>query len=69
MQGERMLPKNRVVVATLIALIIAIFPAASFAHPMGNFSINHYSGIAIQGDSVDVLYLIDMAEIPTFREM
>lgn len=69
MQGERMLPKNRVVVATLIALIIAIFPAASFAHPMGNFSINHYSGIAIQGDSVDVLYLIDMAEIPTFQEM
>jgi len=75
MQSEKVLPKNSVGVAmrylslTLSALTLALCPAASFAHPMGNFSISHYSGITVQGDSVDVLYLIDMAEIPTFQEM
>jgi nickel/cobalt exporter len=41
----------------------------SFAHPMGNFSINHYSKITVQKDSVEIHYLIDAAEIPTFQEM
>ena len=41
----------------------------TFAHPMGNFSINHYSKITVEKDSVQVHYLIDAAEIPTFQEM
>src|SRR5271155_4500838 len=75
MQSERTLPRHRAGVALrylsliLIALTVVLCPAISFAHPMGNFSISHYSGITIEGDSVDVLYLIDMAEIPTFQEM
>ena len=36
---------------------------------MGNFSVNHYSRITLSQDRVKVLYLIDMAEIPTFQEM
>jgi ABC-type nickel/cobalt efflux system permease component RcnA len=40
-----------------------------FAHPMGNFSINHYSKIKIDQKSIEIRYLIDMAEIPTFQEM
>jgi ABC-type nickel/cobalt efflux system permease component RcnA len=35
---------------------------------MGNFSINHYSKIRIEQKSVEIRYLIDMAEIPTFQE-
>jgi ABC-type nickel/cobalt efflux system permease component RcnA len=42
-------------------------PAAS-AHPLGNFTINHYSRVQPSGDRVYVLYVLDMAEIPTFRE-
>jgi hypothetical protein len=42
---------------------------AAFAHPMGNFSVNHYSKIKIGQKSIEVRYLIDMAEIPTFQEM
>ncbi len=38
------------------------------AHPMGNFSISHYSKIKMSARSVDLLYIIDMAEIPTFQE-
>lgn len=36
---------------------------------MGNFSVSHYSGIRIEQSSVEVRYLIDMAEIPTFEEI
>jgi ABC-type nickel/cobalt efflux system permease component RcnA len=39
------------------------------AHPMGNFSINHYAAIAVAPAGVELRYLIDMAEIPTFQEM
>jgi ABC-type nickel/cobalt efflux system permease component RcnA len=39
------------------------------AHPMGNFSINHYSGIEVDKNSVEVRYIIDRAEIPTYQEM
>jgi ABC-type nickel/cobalt efflux system permease component RcnA len=75
MQSEKILPKNCAGVAlcyvllTLAALAIVLCPTMAFAHPMGNFSISHYSGITIERDSLDVLYLIDMAEIPTFQEM
>jgi ABC-type nickel/cobalt efflux system permease component RcnA len=41
----------------------------SFAHPMGNFSVNHYSKIKIGQRSIEIRYLIDLAEIPTFQEM
>lgn len=44
-------------------------PLASEAHPMGNFSISHYAGIRIESGFIEVHYLIDMAEIPTFQEM
>jgi nickel/cobalt exporter len=40
----------------------------AFAHPMGNFSINHYAKIKVGARSVEIRYLIDMAEIPTFQE-
>lgn len=43
--------------------------AVCFAHPMGNFSINHYSGLRVGQKSVQIRYAIDMAEIPTFQEM
>src|SRR5262245_2670665 len=39
------------------------------AHPLGNFSISQYSGIRIGRDGVEIRYLIDMAEIPTFQEI
>ncbi len=56
-------------VRTILFLFVLILCGApSFAHPMGNFSINHYSKVTIKQDSVEVLYLIDMAEIPTFQE-
>ena len=42
---------------------------ATFAHPMGNFSVNHYSKITLEGDRIRVDYFIDLAEIPTYQEL
>ena len=39
------------------------------AHPMGNFSINHYAAISTTEKGIALDYIIDLAEIPTFQEM
>ena len=41
---------------------------AAGAHPLGNFSINHVAEVSVSADRVDVRYLLDQAEIPTFQE-
>jgi nickel/cobalt exporter len=57
-------------VASAIALLAFLSMApATFAHPMGNFSINHYSKIVPGEHAIEVDYIIDMAEIPTFQQM
>jgi nickel/cobalt exporter len=55
--------------STLWALGTLIVALPCFAHPMGNFSISHYSEITVEHDAVTVRYLLDLAEIPTFQEM
>lgn len=48
---------------------VFVIPSSSAAHPLGNFSISQYTGIQIRSDVVELHYLIDMAEIPTFQEI
>src|SRR5262245_14631725 len=45
-----------------------LLPAGAGAHPLGNFSINHLSQVRVSSDRVDVRYLLDQAEIPTFQQ-
>ena len=54
-------------VQLLAFLLLASAPL--FAHPMGNFSVNHYSKITLNRSQIELLYIIDMAEIPTFQEL
>jgi ABC-type nickel/cobalt efflux system permease component RcnA len=55
--------------AALLAVVFALaLPAAAAAHPLGNFSVNHQSRVAISADRVDVTYLLDQAEVPTFQQ-
>jgi ABC-type nickel/cobalt efflux system permease component RcnA len=52
-----------------LGLVLAILPAATAgAHPLGNFSVNHLVTIAVASDRIDVRYILDQAEIPTFQE-
>lgn len=38
------------------------------AHPLGNFTVNRYSRLDVAASSIQILYIVDMAEIPTFQE-
>src|SRR5580704_9795201 len=50
-------------------LWVTLSAATCFAHPMGNFSVNHYAKISVGQQSIEILYLVDMAEIPTYQEI
>jgi nickel/cobalt exporter len=58
------LKRASLIVALLAALLL---PAQALAHPLGNFTINRFSRIEVSGHRVYVLYVLDMAEIPTFQ--
>jgi len=49
------------------ALAAWVGVAALSAHPMGNFSVNHYARIEVGQPSTDVLFVLDLAELPTFE--
>jgi nickel/cobalt exporter len=49
-----------------VAVAVAVWPAApASAHPLGNFTVNHYAGIEVTPGELRVVYAIDVAEIPT----
>jgi nickel/cobalt exporter len=68
-----MVPNKRTISHLLRVSVLAsgwlLTSPASFAHPMGNFSISHYAGIRVEHGFIEIRYLIDMAEIPTFQEI
>ena len=49
-------------------LFMALATGTADAHPLGNFTINHLSRVAIGAQRIDVTYTLDQAEIPTFQE-
>jgi nickel/cobalt exporter len=60
---------NRIRRAALGAIaLLALLPAVALAHPLGNFTINHYAGIRVESGRIVLDIVIDQAEIPTFQE-
>jgi len=57
--------KRLLLITVALALLL---PAAASAHPLGNFSINHLDQVRVSSGRVDVTYILDQAEIPTFQE-
>ncbi len=49
----------------LFALLLCCFGVS--AHPMGNFSVSHYSRLQVTAHGVELQYVLDLAEIPTFE--
>ena len=56
--------KLLVVIAALVALAL---PVVAQAHPLGNFTTNRYAEVVASGKQIYVLYVLDLAEIPTFQ--
>ena len=50
-----------------VAVAALAFPVAASAHPLGNFTINRFSRLEVADQRVYVLYVLDLAEIPTFQ--
>jgi len=45
-----------------------VLPAVVAAHPLGNFTINHFAALRVASDHVGLDVVIDRAEIPAFQE-
>lgn len=45
------------------------FAGAVAAHPLGNFTINHFARLEVHAERIAVHYVVDMAEIPSFQEL
>jgi nickel/cobalt transporter (NicO) family protein len=54
--------------AGLMLLAAWAVPSVASAHPLGNFTVNHYARLEPAADVVRVVYVLDMSEIPTFQE-
>ncbi|HEX6291559.1 MAG TPA: sulfite exporter TauE/SafE family protein [Herpetosiphonaceae bacterium] len=48
--------------------LLSMRPQLAAAHPLGNFTVNLYSRLAVGAEQIDVTYIVDMAEIPTYQE-
>lgn len=55
--------------ACAFLLLSLVLCRLASAHPMGNFSVNHYSKITLEREGIRVRYFIDLAEIPTYQEL
>lgn len=67
----RLLPLTRRAVAVLLVAATLSFglAARAIAHPLGNFTINHFARIEVGGENINIRYVVDMAEIPAFQEL
>jgi len=53
--------------SSLLLFTTLIGASGLFAHPMGNFSVSHYTKLTVTARGVQVQYALDLAEIPTFE--
>jgi nickel/cobalt exporter len=50
-----------------VSVLVAAWGGAALAHPLGNFTVNTYSGLIVGPDRISVDFVVDMAEIPAFQ--
>jgi nickel/cobalt transporter (NicO) family protein len=63
----RPIARRGAVLAVLAATLLVAGATGAAAHPLGNFTVNTYSGLRVGPDRLIVDYVVDMAEIPTFQ--
>ncbi len=58
--------KRLFLLAAAAALFLQLSLTRLAAHPMGNFSVSHYSRLDVSAKGVEVTYALDLAEVPTY---
>jgi nickel/cobalt transporter (NicO) family protein len=61
--------KRRTAILGMVLLTMFCFVPVVSAHPLGNFTINHFTEIQVNPGYIRVDFVLDMAEIPTFQEI
>ncbi|MDQ6873856.1 MAG: High-affinity nickel-transporter [Actinomycetota bacterium] len=51
-----------------VAAALGVGSGTASAHPLGNFTVNHYDGLTLFRDRVEDRAVVDTAEIPTLQE-
>lgn len=59
--------KRFVILSGVLLFLLVVVPTVA-AHPLGNFTISRYSRLTAVTAELNLLYIVDMAEIPTFQE-
>ncbi len=52
----------------LIFVVLLCGALMAAAHPLGNFTVNHFARIEVGAQQLHIRYVVDMAEIPSFQE-
>jgi nickel/cobalt transporter (NicO) family protein len=47
--------------------VLLLAATIAFAHPMGNFSVSHYTRLHVTPAGVDITYALDLAEVPAYE--
>ncbi|HSZ30927.1 MAG TPA: hypothetical protein VK784_14390, partial [Pseudonocardiaceae bacterium] len=55
------------VLPVMLSVTLSGGPVAD-AHPLGNFTVNHYDGLRLFPDRIELRAVIDAAEIPTLQD-
>lgn len=56
---------RRLVVALMVVVVAVTIAGPASAHPLGNFTTNTSAALLAGPDRLDVIYVLDLAEVPT----
>ncbi len=60
---------QRTILAVVIATLLAVVPVVAWAHPLGNFTINRFSHLTVHPEHIELMYVMDAAEVPTYQAL
>ena len=66
---KRLFHRRKATALFASTIIVIALAGVSLAHPLGNFTTNHFIRIQVASQLVSVRLVVDMAEIPTFQEL
>lgn len=68
MNDSQYLSKLRGLLLILLVCLVCC-QGKTFAHPLGNFTINQFTRLTLAADKIKIHHVVDLAEIPTFQEL